>query len=128
MYPPSATFAEKPLEEFESREVESAYRNCEERRPAGCVDLCRGIFLAFEEGEDLPNEREAKVILDLAEEFGLEGPRVTKFKYVTIWSFDWPYWRFDEKGEAVCNELNKRTAGRWEKHCESKTLIWVWSD
>lgn len=96
VYPPSQAIAEELITEFESLEVEAACRSCEEDYRDCNADFSSGVYSAFEQPEDLPDEREAKVIFDLAEEFDLEGPQVKKFKYATLWSSTGPYLRFDE--------------------------------
>lgn len=107
------------LIDFENSAVKQAYYN--ENK-----DLTKGIFLEFEPNK-LPTEQEKQMIFKIAKQAGLKELEVTQFKYVTIWAFDWPHWRFNEEGLTVCEQFKERSYSLWQK-CKSNTRIVVWTD
>ena len=109
----------EPLLKFENQAVEEAYY-------AESGNLTQGVFFAFE-SNNLPNEEEKKVMFDIAKQADLKELEVTEHQYVTVWSFDWPYWRSGEEGETVCEQF-KEKAGRLGQYCNSSIRVLVWSD
>ena len=94
-----------------------------------------GIQLAFDR-DDLPTEQEEQIIFQIVEEeeFGFE---VWDYVDVTIWDFDWLYWRFNDEAESVCEKLRgalpslgqKVTSTPWlgSTRCRPSTGIVVWT-
>ena len=110
----------EPLLKFENQAVEQAYY-------AESGNLTQGVFFVFEPN-NLPNEEEKKIIFDIARQAGLRELEVIQlYEGVVMWTFDWPYARFDEESEAVCDKLKERLHRLWQD-CTSNTKVLVWSD
>ena len=105
----------QPLLGFENKAVEQAF-NDDSR------SVAKGIFLEFELNH-FPNEEEKRIIADITEQAGLKKSEVMQLHDATIWVFDWPYWRFNEEGLAVCEQFKHLS-----QHCNSNTRILVWSN
>ena len=60
------------------------------------------------EPNNLPNEKERKTIFDLTKRAGLKEVEIINLPDMEVWYFNWSYWRFTEKDEAVCEQLEKR--------------------
>ena len=109
----------QPLFGFENKAVEQAY-NDESR------SLSKGILFGFEPN-NLPNEEEQKIIFDITRKAGLKELEINEYKYVTVWAFDWPYWRFTEESSAVCEQF-KEKADHLRQNCRSSIRVIVWSN
>ncbi len=105
---------------FENKDVEQAYHDQSR-------DLTTGIFFTFKLNE-IPNEKEKKIIVDITKQAGLTESEITHFKTAMIWGFDWLYWRFNEEGTAVCEQFKEKKAYRLWQHCNSNKRALVWSD
>ena len=104
---------------FENKAVEQAY-NDESR------SLAKGILFGFEPN-NLPNEEEQKIIFNITRQAGLKELEINEYKYVTVWAFNWPYWRFTEESSAVCEQF-KEEADHLRQNCRSNIRMLVWSD
>ena len=89
-------------------------------------ELAKGIYLAFDEPNDLPTEQEKEIIFQIAEEeeFRFE---VRHYEDLTIWAFYWLYWGFNDEAESVCEKLREASRSLGQR-CKSNTRIVVWTD
>ncbi len=111
---------QEPPKEFENEDVERAYYDL--WRP-----VSHGVYINFKK-QDIPDASEGQRILRLARKFGLSKPQVREFYHVVQWSMEWPYWRFDEEGEAFCNRLDERMGKHWRGECQSNRRAHVWPE
>ena len=104
---------------FENLEVEAAYHE-------HTKGVSMGIYMRFD-SEDLPNQRESRLIIDAVNQLGLAQLEVTDYSEdmgAVYWNFHYPYWRFDEDVQPVCNQLPKELHEHWLECGSSTRLAW----
>ena len=111
----------QPMLSFENQAVEQAYYDHDKTR-----DLIKGILFEFALDE-LPSDEEQRVITSVTAQAGLKQSKIMQFHDATMWVFDWPHWRFNEEGEAVCEKLKEKFYRLWQ-NCISNTRALVWSN
>ena len=77
-------------------------------------DVSKGLYIHFD-SDDVPDEKDRALILDIAEKSGFVNFKVATFEDLTVWHFEFPYWKFDEEVDLVCREFPDEIQERWKE-------------